>query len=112
MIPIKSREDLKCVDNTLMQKALEKEFERLPDDYLYPEYGYFIIIESIDELTDPLELKLLEDYSSQSIFEGLEMIEQFEGYSQVVILLSSDFGVVLFVRDEIATYEVLLEVLE
>lgn len=106
MILIHSIEDIELVDDEILRVGLQKEFDRLPDDYLYPEYGYFIVIESSDELYDPSELEqlLCKQCPTQSLFESVEMIEEFEGYVQIVLVLEADFGVSLFVRKDVMSY--------
>ena len=112
MIPILSKMDVELVDDPVIQGALLKEFSRLPNDYRYPEYGYFIVIESIHDLTDPIEVDLcLDTQASLTLFESIEMIEEFEGYFQVVLILEAEFGVSLFVKDDIATFNELQELL-
>jgi len=104
MIHILSTKDIELVSDEVVRAGLEAEFKRLPDDYLYPTYGYFIVIESIEELQHPIKLK---NSSISQIPEPLsdyvEMIEEFEGYSQIVCILEADFGVSLFVSEKLAT---------
>ena len=92
------------VRDEVIRAGLKAEFKRLPDDYLYPTYGYFIVIESIEELHHPI---LLQNSAISQIQEPLsdyvEMIEEFDGYSQVVCILEADFGVSLFVSKKLAT---------
>lgn len=105
MIPIRCSEDVAFVANPIIRAGLQKEFKRLPDDYEYPTFGYFIVIESLDELlqTIPLEYSSL-FYTPEPLSDYVEMIEEFDGYCQVVCILYADFGVSLFVSEEIATH--------
>lgn len=104
MIPIYSIEDVELVDDKILRDGLEAEFARLPDDYLYPSYGYFIVIESIEELRHPISLQHTTlSYTPQPLSDYIEMIEEFDGYSQVVCIFEADFGVSLFVSNQIAT---------
>jgi hypothetical protein len=104
MIHILSTKGIELVSDEVIRAGLEAEFKRLPDDYLYPNYGYFIVIESIEELQHPI---LLQNSAISQIPEPLsdyvEMIEEFEGYSQIVCILEADFGVSLFVSEKLAT---------
>ena len=107
MIPIYSIEDVELVDDKILRDGLEAEFARLPDDYLYPTYGYFIVIESIEELRHPISLQHTTlSYTPQPLSDYIEMIEEFDGYSQVVCIFEADFGVSLFVNNKVLkTYE-------
>ena len=51
MFIVYNREDVSKITDPVLREGVEKEFERLPDDYRYPEYGYFIVIEELEELT-------------------------------------------------------------
>ena len=104
MIPILSTKDIEFVRDEVLRAGLEAEFKRLPDDYLYPTYGYFIVIESIEELQKPIKLQNSAiSQIPEPLSDYIEMIEEFDGYSQVVCILEADFGVSLFVSEKLAT---------
>ena len=106
MIPIYSIKDIELVNDKILRDGLEAEFARLPDDYLYPTYGYFIVIESIEELRHPISLQHTTlSYTPQPLSDYIEMIEEFDGYSQVVCIFEADFGVSLFVSYEVVSKE-------
>lgn len=99
MIPIYIIEDIELVKDIVLKEALYREFERLPDDFEYPTFGYFIVIESIKELQQPICLKYNGlEITLDNFKDCVEMIEEFEGYNQIVCLLDNDFGVSLFVK--------------
>lgn len=103
MTPIHSIEDIELVDDEILRAGLHKEFDRLPENYLYPEYGYFVVIESFEELQHPIPLEHYSlAFTPEPLSDFVEMIEEFDGYSQVVCILEADFGVALFIRDELA----------
>ena len=98
MIHIHSQEDIKLVKSEVIQEGLRKEFKRLPSDFKYPEYGYFIVIESADELKRPIALKHGDlEFTPDNLDNCIEMVEEFEGYAQIVCVLYEDFGVSLFI---------------
>lgn len=104
MIPILSTKDIEFVRDEVLRAGLEAEFKRLPDDYLYPTYGYFIVIESIEELQKPIKLQNSAiSQIPEPLSDYIEMIEEFDGYSQIVCILEADFGVSLFVSEKLAT---------
>ena len=106
MIHILSKDDVSKVSDPVLVAGINREFERLPDDYMYPEYGYFIVIETVEEWNDSVELNaLISQYTARSFDECVELVEEFEGYSQVVLILNADFGVSLFVSDELMSIE-------
>ena len=104
MIHILSTKDIEFVRDEVIRAGLEAEFKRLPDDYLYPSYGYFIVIESIEELHHPIKLQnSVISQIPEPLSDYVEMIEEFDGYSQIVCILEADFGVSLFVSKKLAT---------
>ncbi|EDZ63152.1 hypothetical protein SMGD1_2062 [Sulfurimonas gotlandica GD1] len=103
MIPIHSIEDIELVDDKILREGLRTEFKRLPSDFIFNSYGYFIIIESIEELQRPIPLEhSCLSYTPEPLSNYVEMIEEFDGYCQVVCVLEADFGVSLFVSDKVA----------
>ena len=103
MIHMHSKKDIHLVQDKILQDGLKKEFERLPDDFQYPEYGYFIVIESFEELQHPIPLEHYGlSHVPQPLSDYVEMIERFDGYCQIVCLVEADFGISLFVSDEVA----------
>ena len=114
MIEILSKDDLCQITDPTLLAGVNKEFERLPADYQYPEYGYFIVIEKIEEWNDPVELNaFISQYTARSLDECVELVEEFEGYSQVLLILHADFGVSLFVSNKlipIEQFKVLFEI--
>ena len=106
MIPIKRRKDIALVSNPVLQAGLRKEFDRLPKEFKYPDYGYFIVLETPAELK---HLKVLESikghYTKEPYTDYVEMIEPFDRYAQVVCVLDADFGVSLFVSEELLPIE-------
>ncbi len=57
MIQVLSKADVNKIVDPVLRAGVFKEFDRLPDDFQYPEYGYFVVVESVEELTNPVELE-------------------------------------------------------
>jgi len=106
MIQILSKDDVSKVSDPVLVAGVSKEFERLPDDYKYPDYGYFIVIEELEELTNPVELNaIISQHTARSLEDYLELIEEHECYCQVLLILHADFGISLFVSDKLISIE-------
>lgn len=113
MVPIYGKEDIELVDDPILRAGLQTEFNRLPDDYEYPAYGYFIVIESLEELQHPIPLEHYSlSHTPEPLSDYVEMIEEFDGYCQVVFILEADFGIALFVKDSIVSYAELSKMFE
>ena len=101
MIQILSKDDVSKVSDPVLVAGITKEFNRLPNDYKYPDYGYFIVIEKLEELTNPVELNsIISQHTARSFVHCVELIEEFTDYYQVLLILHADFGVSLFVSAE------------
>ncbi len=105
MIEILSRADVEKINDPVLKAGVLKEFDRLPDDYKYPEYGNFIVIEKLEELINPIELNaIITRHTTRPLVDCLELIEEHEGYCQVLLILHADFGLSLFVSEEIISF--------
>ena len=101
MIKILSKKDLTQVSDPVLVTGINKEFKRLPKDFQYPEYGYFIVIEELTELIHPIELnQIISEHTLRLLCECVEIVEVFEGYIQVLLVLNSDFGISLFINEK------------
>lgn len=113
MIQISTKDDVNKVSDPVIAVGIQEEFERLSDDFLYPAYGYFIVIEKIEELTDPLELNtIITQHTARSLVDSLELIEEYKGYCQVLLILHADFGLSLFVSEKIMSLTQLKKLFE
>ena len=110
MIEILSKADVAMISDSVLRAGVLKEFDRLPDDYEYPQYGYFIVIESRDNI--PALEQIISQYTARSLHDSVEMVEAFDGYVQVVLVLEADFGVSLFLKAEVMSLDQLKELFE
>lgn len=99
MIEILSKADVEKISDPVLRAGVLQEFERLPDDYVYPEYGYFIVVEDRDDL-ESVE-NIISKYTTRSLQECVEMVEEFNGYVQIVLVLEADFGLSLFMDESL-----------
>ena len=102
MIQVLTKDDISRVSDPIVAVGIREEFKRLSDDFLYPAYGYFIVIEKVEELTNPVELNaIITQHTARSLTDTVELIETSKGYCQVLLVLHADFGLSLFVSEEI-----------
>ena len=113
MIQILTKDDVNKVSDPIIAVGIREEFDRLSDDFLYPAYGYFIVIEKLEELTNPVELNtIIVQHTARSLVNSLELIEESKGYCQVLLILHADFGLSLFVSEEIMSFAQLKKMFE
>lgn len=114
MIELLSKSDVNLIANPALKDYALFSFERLPSDYIYPDYGYFIVIENFEELLhNPLPLSKCKLPSiNDGLFDYIELVEQKEGILEIVILVDNDFGVSLILESKIIPIEILDKLLE
>ncbi len=103
MIEILSKKDIEKVDDDF-KEYLHYSFARLPSDYKYPEFGYFVVIEKYEDLTKPIQLKhhKLPSLLDKDFFDTyLELVELKDNIIEIVTLLDSEFGIALIMKQQI-----------
>lgn len=114
MIELLEKGDVSLIHNPALKEYATYSFERLPSDFVYPEYGYFIIIEHFDELLqNPLPFSKCKLPSlNDGLFEYIELVEQKGDILEIVILVNNDFGVSLILESKIVPKEILDKLLQ
>lgn len=114
MIELLSKSDVSLIANSALKEYAIYSFDRLPSDYIYPDYGYFIIIEHFEELLlNPLPFTKCKLPSiTDGLFDYIELVEQKCGILEIVILVDNDFGVSLILKLKIIPNEILDKLLE
>lgn len=109
MIELLNKGDVSLIKNPALKEYALYSFDRLPSDFVYPEHGYFIIIEHFDELLqNPLPFSKCKLPSfNDGLFDYIELVEQSEGILEVLILFDSFFGVSLILESNIVPTEIL-----
>ena len=104
MIEILSKSKVREIEDQEIRDYLEYSFSRLPSDYLYPDYGYFVVIESFDELDrDEISLSFCTLPSfNKGLLDLINMVEVKETLIEIIILVDSDINVSFIVKmDEV-----------
>lgn len=114
MIELLNKGDVSLIMNPALKEYATYSFERLPSDFVYPEYGYFIIIEHFDELLqNPLPFSKCKLPSfNDGLLDYIELVEQKGDILEIVILVNNDFGVSLILESKIAPKEILDKLLQ
>ena len=114
MIELLAKRDVSLIANPALKEYTLFSFKRLPSDYIYPDYGYFIVFEHFEELLqNPLPFSKCKLPSiNDGLFDYVELVEQKEGILEVVILVDNDFGVSLILESKIIPKEILDKLLQ
>ncbi|NBK99631.1 MAG: hypothetical protein EOM50_16770 [Erysipelotrichia bacterium] len=109
MIELLNQGDVSQIMNPALKEYATYSFERLPSDFIYPDYGYFVIIEHFDELLqNPLPFSKCKLPSfNEGLLDYIELVEQKKDVLEVVILADNDFGVSLILESKIVPKEIL-----
>lgn len=103
MVEILKFDDVDKIEDIELKKYAQYSLDRLPDDYCYPEYGYFIIIENLDEI-EGYKTKFT-NFTLPSFENGLldmiEIVEHKANIVEIVILIDNDFSVSLIMYQSI-----------
>lgn len=104
MIEILNIDDINKICDPNIKKYLEYSFDRLPDDYIYPDYGYFIVLDNIEELFSDTNLDLSFG-SIKGLNDGLidcfELMEEKYDVVELVFILDNDFGLSFIIKKDI-----------
>ena len=114
MIELLNKGDVSLIKNPALKEYATYSFERLPSDFVYPDHGYFIIIEQFDELLqNPLPFSKCKLPSfNDGLLDYIELVEQKEDILEVLVLVDNDFGVSLILESRIVPKEILDKLLQ
>lgn len=103
MIEILKKSDVKKVNDPKFREYLEYSFNRLPENYEYPEFGYFVIIESLDELIAN-EINLTTyvlNGLENGLYDDINMVEVKDKIMEILVFVDNDISVSLILAIEI-----------
>ena len=103
MIEILNINDMKRVKDDKLKNYLTYSFNRIPDEFDYPELGYFTIIEDIKELKsdfiqlDSIKLKGI----NNGLYDDINMVEVKDEIMEILVFVDNDISVSLILPIEI-----------
>jgi hypothetical protein len=100
MIEILNKSDVKNVKNQELKKYLDYSFKRLPQNFDYPSDGYFVIIETFEELIGEfIQLSKAQIPSlSTGLYDEINMVEIKDEIMEVLVFLDNDISVSLILK--------------
>ena len=109
MIEILNENDILKIKNKELKEYLYKSFRRLPKDFLYPDYGFFVVIDSFDEINK--NTIILSDYKLNGFNAGMvdriNMVE-FDGeIVEILVFIDTDVNVSFVMFKSILDIEII-----
>lgn len=100
MIEILSKSDVNKVEDLKLKEYLEYSFSRLPQSFDYPTDGYFVVIETLDELKGEfIHLNNTQIPSlSTGLYDDINMVEIKNEIMEVLVFLDNDISVSLILK--------------
>lgn len=113
MIEILDKIDIHKIKNNDLREYLYKSFKRLPEDYIYPDYGYFVVVDSFDELdVNTINLTNRElDGFWVGLLDYINMVEIDGEVIEILVFVDTDINVSFVMLKSILTFEI-IEILE
>ena len=103
MIEILNKSDINKVKDQELKNYLDYSFKRLPENFDYPNDGYFVIIENQDEIkSKPIKLSNCTLNSlDEDLYDDINMVEIKDGIIEVLVFLDNDVNVSFVMVEEI-----------
>lgn len=103
MIEILNKSDIEKIKNVKLKKYVCKSFDRLPNTYNYPADGYFIVIESLEEIKSDfinLSIGILNGFDT-GLYSDINMVEIEEGVVEILVFIDNDVNVSFLMLESI-----------
>ena len=103
MIEILNKSDINKVKDQELKDYLDYSFKRLPENFDYPNDGYFVIIETSQELIgEDIQLTNTQIPSlNTGLYDGINMVEAKDEIMEVLIFLDNDLSISLILKTTI-----------
>jgi len=114
MIEILSKSDIDNIQDNKLKQYLIKSLNELPEDFDYPNDGYFVIIENQDEIKSKA-IKLSNctlNSLDEDLYDDINMVEIKDGIIEVLVFLDSDVNVSFVMLENILDLEIMQKLQE
>ena len=103
MIEILNKSDINKVKDQELKDYLDYSFKRLPENFDYPNDGYFVIIETFKELIgECINLTNTQIPSlNTGLYDEINMVEIKDEIIEVIVFLDNDVSVSLILKTNI-----------
>ncbi len=114
MIEILNKSDINKVKDQELKNYLDYSFKRLPENFDYPNDGYFVIIENQDEIKSK-SIKLSNctlNSLDEDLYDDINMVEIKDGIIEVLVFLDNDVNVSFIMLENILDLEIMQKLQE
>lgn len=111
MIEILNKKDIEKVKDEKIKNYLYQSFDRLPHDFIYPKYGYFIIIENLQEIKNnsiDLSIATLNSFDD-GLYSDINMVEIIDGIVEILVFIDNDVSVSLIMLEDVLDKSIIYE---
>lgn len=108
MIEILNKEDINKVHDEKLKNHLYKSFDRLSKEFDYPNDGYFVIVENLNEIKSiPISLSTCQLNSLDTgLYDEINMVEIEDEVVEILVFIDNDVNVAFVILENILDIEV------
>ena len=108
MIEILNKEDINKVHDGKLKNHLYKSFDRLSKEFDYPNDGYFVIVENLNEIKSiPISLSTCQLNSLDTgLYDEINMVEIEDEVVEILVFIDNDVNVAFVILENILDIEV------
>lgn len=108
MIEILNKEDINKVHDEKLKNHLYKSFDRLTKEFEYPNDGYFVIVENLNEIkSTPISLSTCQLNSLDTgLYDDINMVEIEDEVVEILVFIDNDVNVAFVILENILDIEV------
>lgn len=102
MIEILNKSDTTKVKDQELKDYLDYSFKRLPENFDYPNDGYFVIIENQSEIkSTPITLSTCQLNSLDTgLYDDINMVEIEDGVIEILVFIDNDVNVAFVILED------------
>ncbi len=103
MIEILNKSDVNKINDEKLKQYLIKSLNELPEDFDYPNDGYFVIIENQNEVkSTPITLSTCQLNSLDTgLYDDINMVEIEDGVIEILVFIDNDVNVAFVILENI-----------
>lgn len=108
MIEILNKEDINKIQDEKLKNHLYKSFDRLTKEFDYPNDGYFVIVENLNEIkSTPISLSTCQLNSLDAgLYDDINMVEIEDEVVEILVFIDNDMNVAFVILENMLDDEI------